>query len=99
VDPRFFARIVSVIFRERADRKGGLAPSRAGPALGDLEASGLAALTSIDISVFFGGVACVLGIGVIAAAIPEFTLFRAFAKTDVAADAGTVSLPSAIPSE
>jgi MFS family permease len=80
----------------------GMAVWTSGPALGDLEASGLASLTSIDISVFVGGVACVLGIGVIAVAIPEFTLFRAFAQPDFAAgdtEAATVNLPSAIPSE
>jgi hypothetical protein len=54
-----------------------------GPALGDVEASGLAALTSINTSVFLGGLASVFGIGIIAVAIPEFTLFRAHTRTDV----------------
>ena len=75
----------------------GMAVWTSGPALGDIEASGLAALTSINTSIVVGGVACVLGIGVIAVAIPEFTFFRGYTRTD--AGAGPVTLPSAIPSE
>ena len=55
----------------------GMAVWTAGPALGDFEAGGLAALTSLDASIWIGGVACVFGIGVIAALLPEFTLFDA----------------------
>lgn len=55
----------------------GMAVWTSGPALGDAEAGGVAALTSVDASVWLGGVACVIGIGVIATAIPEFTSFRA----------------------
>jgi hypothetical protein len=75
----------------------GMAVWTTGPALGDMEASGLAAVTSIDTSVVIGGIACVLGIGVIAVAIPEFTLFRAYTRRDV--EPGPVTLPTAMPSE
>ena len=79
----------------------GMAVWTSGPALGDLEATGVAALTSIDLSVFLGGVACVVGIGVIALTIPEFTLFRAFTRTEPEPDDGVepTTLPSAVPSE
>ena len=79
----------------------GMAVWTTGPALGDVEASGLAALTSINTSVFLGGVSCVLGIGIIAVAIPEFTLFRAYARTDTATDeeSDVATLPSAVQSE
>jgi MFS family permease len=79
----------------------GMAVWTTGPALGDVEASGLAALTSINTSVFLGGVSCVLGIGIIAIAIPEFTLFRAYVRTDPPAEAepGVATLPSAVQSE
>jgi MFS family permease len=60
----------------------GMAVWTSGPAIGDLEASGVAAMTSVNTSIWLGGLACVFGIGVIAVAIPEFTLFRAYTKTE-----------------
>jgi len=77
----------------------GMAVWTTGPAIGDVEASGVASLTSINTSVFLGGIACVLGIGVIAIAIPEFTLFRAYTRTDEDAEPEAITQPSAIPSE
>ena len=85
----------------------GMAVWTTGPALGDVEASGLAALTSINTSVFVGGLASVFGIGVIAVALPEFTLFRAYARADLepsrddhaATDAATASSMPATPYE
>ena len=78
----------------------GMAVWTTGPALGDVEASGVAALTSINTSVVLGGVACVLGIGVIALSIPEFLFFRADVKRDPEPGADTVAtLPSPVPSE
>ena len=73
----------------------GMAVWTSGPALGDAEAGGVAALTSVDTSIWLGGVACVVGIGAIAVALPEFTTFRADTKTG----AEGVSKASAVPSE
>lgn len=42
-----------------------------GPRLGDLEAGGVAALVSPTFSVISGGLACVVGIGLLAATLPE----------------------------
>jgi MFS family permease len=51
----------------------------AGPRLGDLEAGGVAALVSPLFSVVSGGVACVVGIAVLAALVPELRRYRASA--------------------
>ena len=80
----------------------GMAVWTTGPAIGDVEASGVASLTSVDTSVFVGGVACVLGIGIIALALPDFTHFRADVRTsdEPGAEAQpAATLPSAIQSE
>jgi MFS family permease len=79
----------------------GMAVWTTGPAIGDVEASSVAAITSVDASVFLGGVACVLGIGVIAVALPSFTHFRADLRTGVEpqAEPGVATLPSAVQSE
>ena len=79
----------------------GMAVWTTGPAIGDVEATTLANFTSINTSVFLGGVACVLGIGIIAFTIPEFTLFRAGGRshTVAGADPDVVTLPSAVQSE
>jgi MFS family permease len=59
----------------------GMAVWTSGPQLGDAEAGGVAAITSLDASIWLGGLACIIGIGVIAVAFPEFTRFRAGART------------------
>jgi MFS family permease len=74
----------------------GMAVWTTGPAIGDVEATSVANVTSIDTSVVLGGVACVLGIGIIAIAIPEFTLFRSDVKREAEPPA---TLPSAVQSE
>jgi MFS family permease len=43
-----------------------------GPVLGDLEAGVVAALTSVRFSIVSGGVACLVGLGVMAAFMPAF---------------------------
>jgi MFS family permease len=48
-----------------------------GPALGDLEAGALAALTSVRFSVVGGGIACVIGVGLMHLALPEFARYDA----------------------
>ena len=76
----------------------GMAVWTTGPALGDVEASGVAALTSINTSVVLGGVACVLGIGVIAdRASPSSRCFGRIREPT--SRPGPPSLPSALPSE
>jgi MFS family permease len=75
----------------------GMAVWTSGPALGDFEAGTVAALTSLDTSVWLGGVTCVIGIVVIAAAVPEFTFFdaaraRAPATPSAVSDASVAEL-------
>lgn len=48
-----------------------------GPRVGDAEAGVVAALTSPGFAVASGGVACVIGVGVLAVAVPAFTRYRA----------------------
>jgi hypothetical protein len=48
-----------------------------GPALGDLEAGAVAALTTVDTSIVFGGLACIAGIGILAAAMPALIAYNA----------------------
>ena len=43
-----------------------------GPRLGDLEAGGVAAVTSTEFSVVSGGLACFIGAAVLAKILPEF---------------------------
>ncbi|MHA7987792.1 MFS transporter [Rathayibacter sp. CAU 1779] len=57
-----------------------------GPSLGDLRAGSIASLTSGSISAWLGGIACVIGAGVIGAAIPSLRSWRADAP-DLNADA------------
>jgi len=57
-----------------------LAQVTSAPRLGNLEAGGLASLTSIRFSVVSGGVACVAGCLLLVAAIPS--LIRYEAKVD-----------------
>jgi MFS family permease len=49
----------------------------AGPSLGDLEAGALASVTSVPFSVVSGGIACIVGVGVLAAAIPQLARYDA----------------------
>jgi MFS family permease len=79
----------------------GMAVWTTGPAIGDVEATGVAALTSVNTSIFLGGVACVLGIGVIALALPEFTFFRADLRrnTEPGVEPDVATLPSAVQTE
>jgi MFS family permease len=62
----------------------GMAVWTAGPALGDAEAGGVAALTSVNTSIWLGGLACMGGIAAIAIALPEFLLFRVSTRRDEA---------------
>jgi hypothetical protein len=59
-----------------------------GPRLGDLEAGAVAALVNPVFSVVSGGIACMLGIGLLAALLPEMRAQRASVE---------VSLPASTP--
>jgi MFS family permease len=48
-----------------------------GPRLGDVEAGAVAAMTSAPVSVVTGGVACLLGVGVLGALVPAFSRYEA----------------------
>ncbi|MGH9117255.1 MAG: MFS transporter [Acidimicrobiales bacterium] len=83
------ADVVSAVFRttilqlQVPDRLRGrlnavnIAVVAGGPRLGDLEAGAVAAVTSPRVSVVSGGVACVVGAGIIARLIPELAAWRA----------------------
>jgi MFS family permease len=47
-----------------------------GPRVGDAEAGLVAALTTPTIAVLTGGLACIIGVGVLALAVPEFARYR-----------------------
>jgi MFS family permease len=49
----------------------------AGPALGDLEAGVVGSLVSVPFSVVSGGIACILGVGVLGSLVPEFARYDA----------------------
>ena len=49
----------------------------AGPSLGDLEAGALASVTSVPFSIVSGGLACIVGVGALAAAIPQLARYDA----------------------
>jgi MFS family permease len=53
----------------------GLTVVATGPALGDLEAGALAAWTSVPFSIVFGGIACMVGVGVMAWRMPRFARY------------------------
>jgi MFS family permease len=59
-----------------------LAQVTSAPRLGNLEAGGLASLTSIRFSVVSGGVACVVGCLLLVLAIPSLIRYDAHADTD-----------------
>jgi MFS family permease len=47
-----------------------------GPSLGDVEAGALASLTTVPFSIVFGGIACMIGVGVMAWRMPEFARYE-----------------------
>ena len=48
-----------------------------GPELGNLEAGAVASLVSVPFSIVSGGLACMIGVGVLAAVVPEFDRYDA----------------------
>lgn len=46
-----------------------------GPAVGDIEAGALASLVNVPFSIVFGGIACILGVGVMAWRMPGFARY------------------------
>lgn len=64
----------------------GMAVWISGPYVGDFEAGGVAALTSVDASIVIGGVACVISILGLAAALPAFSRFDSRHSDATAAD-------------
>jgi MFS family permease len=65
-----------------------------GPRLGDLEAGAVAALVNPVFSVVSGGVACVVGIALLAIAVPEMRRQRAADEEPTAGAADAVSRPA-----
>ena len=60
----------------------GMAVWITGPYLGDFEAGGVAAVTSVDTSILVGGVACVVCILGLAKALPAFSRFDSHQRAD-----------------
>jgi hypothetical protein len=54
-----------------------LAVVASGPALGDLEAGAVASLASVPFSIVSGGVACIAGVGILGALVPQFARYDA----------------------
>jgi len=52
-----------------------------GPRVGDAEAGLVAALTTPTIAVLTGGLACIIGVGVLALVVPEFARYRSTARS------------------
>ena len=83
------ADMVSGVFRQSILRMGtpppmlgrmegvGMAVWTTGPALGDLEAGAVAALTTVDTSIVLGGLACIAGIALVALAMPGLIAYNA----------------------
>jgi hypothetical protein len=73
----------------------GMAVWAAGPQLGDFEAGAVADLTSVDTSIFVGGVASVLGVWLLAFVWPAFRTYDAREHRARLAASGTagVGLP------
>lgn len=63
----------------------GMAVWTSGPALGDFEAGAVARAWSVDGSIWSGGLACIAGIALISALLPEFATFDS-KKVALAAD-------------
>jgi MFS family permease len=55
----------------------GLAVWGTGPSLGNAEAGFVAALTSVRISIVSGGIACIVGAGVLALLLPRYRRYEA----------------------
>ena len=53
-----------------------------GPSLGDLEAGLLASLTSVGFAIGAGGIACVVGVGLMALLLPQFAAYDASAPPE-----------------
>jgi hypothetical protein len=82
------ADVISAVFRATIqqltvpdDLRGRLAALNifvvaGGPRLGDLEAGVVASIFTPQISVVSGGLLCIAGVGVIAAAVPRFARWR-----------------------
>jgi MFS family permease len=82
------ADVVSAVFRNTIlqtnspdDLRGRLAGIHilvvtGGPRIGDVEAGVVAALTSPTVSVVSGGLLCIIGVGVLAVAVPSFARYR-----------------------
>lgn len=66
----------------------------AGPSLGDLEAGALASVTSVPFSIVSGGLACIVGVGALAAAIPQLARYDA-AEARREAQARSATAPAA----
>jgi MFS family permease len=64
-----------------------LAVVATGPTLGDVEAGVLGSLVSVPFSIVSGGLACIAGVGVLAALVPEFARYDAKAEPGDAAHA------------
>jgi hypothetical protein len=47
-----------------------------GPTLGDVEAGALASWTNVPFSIVFGGIACIVGVGVMAWRMPGFARYE-----------------------
>ena len=65
-----------------------------GPSLGDLEAGALASVTSVPFSIVSGGLACIVGVGALAAAIPQLARYDA-AEARREAQARSATAPDA----
>src|SRR4029079_4736906 len=68
-----------------------LAVVATGPTLGDLEAGVLGSLVSVPFSIVSGGLACIAGVGILAALMPQFQRYDARAPSDE--DAGEPGKP------
>ena len=68
--------VVSDDMRGRLEGMG-LTVWATGPALGDVEAGVVASAVSVPFSIVSGGLACLVGVAVIAAAVPEFRAYDA----------------------
>jgi MFS family permease len=66
-----------------------------GPRLGDAEAGAVAALGGVQVSVVSGGLACLVGIGLVGWLMPRFTSYRDDPSSEATAEARGVDEPVA----